>query len=91
MIFMMLRRHASEVRSLTQCGLCGDRVSARDHLLAGPPGTTAGVGLCARCGDALVNLTAQFGGNLSLKIDTQSTVAQVRCPSPSGAPTRSEP
>ena len=91
MIFMMLRRHASEVRSLTQCGLCGERVSARDHLLVGPPGTTAGVGLCARCGDALVNLTEQFGGSLSVKIDTHAKVAQFRRLSPSGATAGCEP
>jgi hypothetical protein len=67
--FILLRRDASEVGSVNNCGLCHEQVIARDHLLAGPPGTTAGVGLCRRCGDALVNLIQQFGGNLSVKIE----------------------
>jgi hypothetical protein len=75
MTFMMLRRDASEVRSLTYCGLCRDKASPRDHLLVGQPGSTAGVGLCERCGDALISLTELFGRDFSLKIEQPFSAA----------------
>jgi hypothetical protein len=72
MTFMMLRRDAAEVRSLTRCGLCRDKASPRDHLLVGQPGSTAGMGICGRCGNALIGLTEMFGRDFSLKVEQAS-------------------
>jgi hypothetical protein len=69
MTFMVLRRDATEVRSLTWCDLFHTHVSPSDHLLVGQPGTTGGVGLCQRCGDVLVSLTQHFGQGFYLKVE----------------------
>jgi hypothetical protein len=70
MTFVLLRRDAAEVRSLTRCGLCNVSGTPRDHLLAGQPGMTRSeLGLCRACGDALLALTRTLGCELSIQVD----------------------
>jgi hypothetical protein len=70
MTFMLLRRDAPEVRSLTRCGLCHVGGAPRDHLLAGQPGLGgAGLGLCKACGDVLLNVTRAYGRELLFHVE----------------------
>jgi hypothetical protein len=79
MTFMLLRRNAAEVSSLTRCGLCLTGGRPRDHLLPGQPGATgAGIGLCQACGDVLLNLTRAFGSTLSVHVELSGSAQLAR-------------